>query len=79
MTPCNSPLPDLILRNLLIGFVLFAGAYSSGAKLVLTVDYATASEHIDDAYAKSSQRGYVPYVTVRALDQLTVNPGHAPE
>ena len=41
------------------------------------VDYAPA--HIDDAYDKSQARGYVPFVTVRDLDQLTINPGHEPD
>jgi cysteinyl-tRNA synthetase len=54
---------------------LFAGA----GKLVLTVDYATTPAHGDDAYAKSQAKGYVPYVTVRDLDQLVVNPGHEPD
>ena len=53
--------------------------FTSAGKLVLTVDYATTPAHVDDAYAKSQARGYVPFVTVRDLDQLTVNPGHEPD
>ena len=48
-------------------------------KCVLTVDYATTPAHIDDAYAKSQAKGYIPFVTVRDLDQLTINPGHEPD
>jgi len=48
-------------------------------KLVLTVDYATTLNHIDDAYAKSQAKGYAPFVTLRDLDQLTINPGHEPD
>jgi cysteinyl-tRNA synthetase len=47
-------------------------------KLVLTIDYATTPSHIDDAYARSRARGYVPFVTVRDLDELIMNPGHDP-
>ena len=53
--------------------------FKNGGKLVLTVDYATTPAHVDDAYAKSLAREYVPFVTVRDLDQLTVNPGHEPD
>ncbi len=53
--------------------------FKNAGKLVLTIDYATTSVHVDDAYAKSQAKGYVPFVTVRDLDQLTVNPGHEPD
>ncbi|MBI4470938.1 MAG: endo alpha-1,4 polygalactosaminidase [Acidobacteria bacterium] len=48
-------------------------------KLVLTIDYETTPAHIDDAYAKSRAKGYVPFCTVRALDRLIINPGHEPD
>jgi cysteinyl-tRNA synthetase len=53
--------------------------FRAAGKLVLTVDYAAAPAHVDDAYAKSQAKGYVPYVTVRDLDRLVVNPGHEPD
>lgn len=53
--------------------------FKSAGKLVLTIDYATTPAQVDDAYAKSRARGYVPFVTVRDLDQLIINPGHEPE
>jgi len=53
--------------------------FKNACKLVLTVDYATTPAHVDDAYAKSQAKGYVPFCTVRDLDQLTVNPGHGPD
>jgi endo-alpha-1,4-polygalactosaminidase (GH114 family) len=34
---------------------------------------------VDDAYTKSLAKGYVPFVTVRDLDQLTINPDHEPD
>lgn len=53
--------------------------FRDAGKLVLTVDYATTPAYIDAAYSKSQARGYVPFVTVRDLDQLTINPGHTPD
>ena len=53
--------------------------FRNAGKLVLTVDYATTPAHVDDAYAKSQAKGYVPFATVRGLDQLTINPGHEPD
>jgi len=53
--------------------------FKNAGKLVLTVDYATTPSHVNDAYARSQAKGYVPFVTVRHLDRLTVNPGHEPD
>ncbi|MDI6840685.1 MAG: endo alpha-1,4 polygalactosaminidase [bacterium] len=52
--------------------------FKSNGKLVLTIDYATTQSNIDDAYNKSLHKGYIPYVTVRTLDQI-VNNGHNPD
>ncbi len=52
--------------------------FLAAGKLVLTVDYATTRRHVDDAYAKSRAKGYIPCVTTRDLDELIVNPGHDP-
>ena len=48
-------------------------------KLVLTIDYTSRPAQIDDAYARSQARGYVPYVTVRSLGLLIINKGHEPD
>lgn len=53
--------------------------FKNAGKVVLTVDYATTPAHVDDAYARAQARGYVPFCTVRALDRLTINPGHEPD
>ncbi len=53
--------------------------FKNAGKRVLTIDYATTPAHVDDAYAKSLTKGYVPFVTVRGLDQLVINPGHEPD
>ncbi len=57
----------------------YLDAFKQAGKLVLTVDYATTPAHIDDAYARSLAKGYVPFVTTRELDRLTINPGHEPD
>jgi len=61
------------------GLAGYLDTFRDAGKLVLTVDYATTPAHVDDAYAKSQDRGYVPFVTVRDLDRLTINPGHEPD
>lgn len=48
-------------------------------KLVLVVDYTRQQAKIDAAYAYSAQHHFVEYCTVRDLDKLIVNPGHAPD
>jgi cysteinyl-tRNA synthetase len=57
----------------------YLDVFKNAGKLVLTVDYATTPAHVDDAYARSQAKGYVPFVTVRDLDRLTINPGHEPD
>ena len=53
--------------------------FKNAGKLVLTIDYAATPEHVADAYAKSRTKGYVPFVTGRDLDELTINAGHGPD
>lgn len=53
--------------------------FRAAGKLVLTTDYATTPANIDDAYAKSRAKGYVPFVTQRDLGRLIINPGHEPD
>ena len=48
-------------------------------KLVLTVDYCTKQECIDEAYTLAEAKGYIPYCTTVDLDSLTINEGHAPD
>jgi cysteinyl-tRNA synthetase len=50
----------------------------NSGKLVLTIDYASTQSKIDDAYQKSTAKGYVPYVALRDLDQIFDN-GHIPD
>jgi len=53
--------------------------FVEAGKIVLITAYTTDPAQIDDQYARARARGYVPFATVRDLDQLTINPGHEPE
>lgn len=53
-------------------------AVVAGGRIVLAVDYVRRPENIAAFYRLARARGYVPYATVRALDQLVVNPGFEP-
>jgi len=44
-------------------------------KVVLAVDYCQESGLVTDFYQKARSKGYVPYSTVRDLDELVVNEG----
>jgi cysteinyl-tRNA synthetase len=48
-------------------------------RLVLTVDYARFDEQIDEAYARSAARGYIPYVSSRSLSRLFIHENHEPD
>ncbi len=48
-------------------------------KLVLTTDYTARPEQVADAYRRSLDNGFVPYVADRALGRLRINPGFEPE
>lgn len=47
-----------------------AAAIQKAGKLVLGVDYAMKSESMIDAYKKQRALGFVPYVSVEALDRI---------
>ncbi|HLD88889.1 MAG TPA: MJ1477/TM1410 family putative glycoside hydrolase [Candidatus Nanoarchaeia archaeon] len=49
--------------------------FKKAGKLVLTVDYVSKQENIDDFYSKSRLMGFVPYATVRGLDKLSLTSG----
>jgi len=82
----GKPTPAAITNQIETNLDRFAAA----GKLVLTVDYpfknknkpkfdSTAKRAIDLIYERASARGYVPYTTVRNLNYLVINPGHAPK
>jgi cysteinyl-tRNA synthetase len=56
----------------------FMDHVAAAGKLVLCVDYCREPAHVADFYAKARARGFVPYSTVRDLDQLTINVGLDP-
>lgn len=55
-----------------------AAAIHAAGKLVLTIDYANVPTNIDTAYTQSLTKGFVPYVSVRSLNVLRINPGWEP-
>ncbi|WP_218932427.1 endo alpha-1,4 polygalactosaminidase [Adhaeretor mobilis] len=44
-------------------------------KLLLGVDYAKAPRSLQDSYDRQREAGFIPYVSVRALDQFVAPPG----
>ena len=55
-----------------------AAAIRTAGKLVLTIDYANLQTNIDTAYTQSLAEGFAPYVSVRDLDVMRINPGWEP-
>lgn len=74
----NEPTPPTVTAEM----EDYLNLYVAAGKLVLTIDYAdyrVVPDYVDDAYARSQVRGYVPFCTVRDLDELIINPGHEPD
>ena len=57
----------------------YLDVFKDAGKLVLTVDYASNPENVDQAYRRAFAKDYVPLATVRGLDRLTLNAGHYPD
>ena len=55
-----------------------AAAIAAAGKLVLSIDYAKNQANIASAYTQSLAAGFVPYVSVVALDVVRINPGFEP-
>ena len=53
--------------------------WRDAGKLVLVVDYTAKPEQIVDAYQRSLENGFVPYVADRSLGRLRINTGFEPE
>ena len=53
--------------------------FKRAGKPVLCTDYCRRPAHIDRFYRLAQAHGFVPYATVRDLDRMVVNPGHAPD
>lgn len=70
-SPQSSSHTNEVLRNLEI--------FKRAGKLILVIDYVTKKDLIDKFYSKAISKGFVPYATTRALDRITVNPGHEPD
>ena len=52
--------------------------FKGAGKLVLCTDYCRRPAHIERFYRKAQALGFVPYATVRDLDKMVINRGHAP-
>jgi cysteinyl-tRNA synthetase len=48
--------------------------FLDAGKVVLSVDYAQQPDNVTEAYSRATAQGYIPYVTLRALIQLTDTP-----
>jgi len=51
--------------------------FEGAGKLVLCTDYCRRPAHSERFYRQAEALGFVPYATVRDLDQMIVNPGRA--
>lgn len=71
----NQPTPPDVVTELQGYLDVFVNA----GKKVLLVAYTTKPAKIADHYTRANARGYVPFATVRDLDQLTINPGYEPD
>ena len=70
----GDPSPPDFLTEVQPNLDLFVEA----SKTVLVIAYTTDPAQINGHYARARARGYVPFATVRDLDQLPLNPGHEP-
>ncbi len=71
----NTPQPPSYINEVTNSLDIFKQA----GKIVLTIDYVTQKELIDDFYSKSRAKGYIPYATVRDLNKITINSGYEPD
>ncbi len=71
----NTPQPGEYTEEV-VGFL---DAVRDAGKLVLVVDYPTRRALVDEFYSEALKEGYVPYATVRDLDEIVVSPGHRPD
>ena len=53
--------------------------FRAAGKLVLCTDYCRRPAAVARVYRRARVNGFVPCVTVRALDRLTINPGWLPD
>ncbi len=58
--------------------VVLLHQFLAGDKVVLAIDYLSRPQKIERFYELVSERGYVPYVSRRDLDRLTITVGHEP-
>ena len=59
--------------------IKYLNLFKNSGKTVLITDYVRKVPLIDKFYLNAIDNGFIPYATVRNLDQLIVNPGHEPD
>lgn len=53
--------------------------FVEAGKVVLSIDYVQDPAKISDFYERAEAAGYIPYASVRELDELVVNEGFEPD
>jgi cysteinyl-tRNA synthetase len=53
--------------------------FVANGKTVLSIEYLTDDDKVDDYYSRAATHSYLPYATVRFLNEFTVSNGHEPE
>ncbi len=53
--------------------------FIDAGKTVLAIDYLSEEDKITDFYERARDRGYVPYVSDRELDSITITDGFEPD
>ncbi len=71
----GEPTPDDVITEL----ESVLDAFVEADKWVLLTAYTTDPDQIADHYTRARERDYIPFATVRALDELTINSGYGPD
>ncbi len=71
----NTPQPTSYTKE----SIKYLNLFKNSGKIVLVTDYVRKKSLIDKFYSNAIDNGFIPYATVRDLDKLIINPGHAPD
>ena len=71
----NKPQPSSYTQE----SIKYLNIFKNNGKTVLVTDYVRKKPLVDKFYSSVIDSGFIPYATTRALDRLTVNPGHEPD
>jgi cysteinyl-tRNA synthetase len=56
--------------------IVWLDEFQAAGKTVLAIDYVTQQARVDTFWELTTQRGWLPYVSLRDLDRLFAPPGH---